>query len=206
MLFNSFWETALFLLANITASLFVAYALAKFRFPGCAFLFAYLIFKQTIPIFGTGAAVFKLKYELGMINNPYAIWFSWMDGFDYSAFILYGGFKSISKSYSESAKLDGANEYQIFSRIMLPQIFPAVLALLITNFVGRWNNYATAQIDLKDFPNLAYGLFLYQKSAVRGDEGVYYAVLIMTALPGVLLYATSQSLIIKNMTVGGLKG
>ncbi|MBR2449516.1 MAG: carbohydrate ABC transporter permease [Clostridia bacterium] len=208
MLWNSVWQTFVFLFVNIAASVLVAYALAKFKFPGRALLYGIMIFTQTIPILGTGGASYKLRFELGMINNPWTIWLGWAVGFDYSAFIFYGAFQSVSNSYAESAELDGANELQIFAKIILPQVFPAILALMVTNFVGRWNDYSTAQIYLSQFPTLGYGLFLYGTGANWSEYGktVYYAALIITALPGVLLYACFQGLIIKNVSVGGLKG
>lgn len=206
MLWNSIWQTAVFLFVNLLSSMLVAYALAKFRFPGKGFLYGLLIFTQTIPIIGTGAAAFKLRYALGMINNPFTIWYSWASGFDYSAFILFGAFLGVSNSYSESAKLDGANEFQIFGRVVFPQVFPVIVALLVTNFVGKWNDYTTSQINLTKYPSLAFGLFTYRKASSYGIKGVYYAATVMTALPGVLLYAIFQNLIIKNVSVGGLKG
>lgn len=208
MLWNSVWQTFLFLMVNLMASAMIAYALAKFRFPGRGFLYGLLIFTQTIPIIGTGAASYKLRYELGMINNPYTIWFYWMNGFDYSAFIMFGTFVGISKSYSESAELDGANELQILLQVMLPQVVPLIVSLMVTNFVARWNDYATAQISLNKYPSLAYGMFLYQLNTNWSKSGkvTYYAALIMTAIPGVLLYALFQNVIIKNVSVGGLKG
>ena len=214
MLFNSVWQTSLYLLINITSSMFVGYNLAKFRFPGKSALYALLIFTQTIPIMGTGAASFKLKYDLNMINNPSTIWLSWAMGFDYSAFILFGSFQGISKSYSESAEIDGANEWQIFFKVIFPQVFPVIVALLVSNFVTKWNDYTMSQITLNKYPNLAYGLYTFEKASIYGNDsimatygnGIYYAALVLTALPGVILYATFQNLIIKNMTVGGLKG
>ena len=189
MLWNSVWQTFVYLFVNIIASVMIAYALARFRFPCRAFLYTLLIFKQTIPIIGTGAAAYKLRYELGMINNPYTIWFYWMNGFDYSAFILYGTFVGISKSYSESAEIDGANELQILLEVMLPQVIPLIIALVVTNFVGRWNDYQTSQISLNKYPSLAYGMYLYQLNSNWSASGkvTYYAALVITALPGVLM-------------------
>ncbi len=208
MLWNSIWQTGIFLLVNIGASTMLSYVLARYRFPGNAFLFAYLIFKQTIPIIGTGAAGFKLYSALGLINNPYAIWISWGDGFDYSAFILYGTFKSISHTYSESAKIDGAGNFRIFSSIIFPIAFPAIVALLVTNFTGMWNNYGVSQISLNQYPSLSYGLFLFQPQALYMEEGetVFYAALVVSALPGLIIYCSMQSLVVKNLAVGGLKG
>lgn len=208
MLWNSIWQTFVYLFVNLAASAMIAYALARYRFPGRGFLYGLLIFTQTIPIIGTGAASYKLRYSLGMINNPYTIWFYWMNGFDYSAFIMFGTFAGISKSYSESASLDGASELQILLKVMLPQVVPLIVALMVTNFVARWNDYATAQISLNKYPSLAYGMFLYQLNSNWSKSGkvTYYAALVMTALPGVLLYAFFQNIIIKNVSVGGLKG
>ena len=208
MLMNSVYQTAVYLVINLGSSMLVAYAITKFRFPGRNFLYGLMIFTQTIPIFGAGAASFKLLYSLNMVNNPTTIWLSWGMGFDYTAFIMYGTFMGVSNSYAESASLDGANEFQIFGRIIFPQIFPVVLALMVTNFVGRWNNYGTSQVYLYDYPNLAYGLYTFEKASLymENAEGIYFAGLIVTALPGILIYTFSQNLIIKNISVGGLKG
>ena len=207
MLFNSVWQTAVFLIVNLASSTIVAYNLAKFRFPGRNFLYGFLIFVQTIPIFGASGADFKLKFSLGMINNPSTIWISWLMGFDYSAFIMFGAFSGISNSYSESAEIDGANEFRIFFSVVLPQAVPALLALMVTNFVTRWNNYELSQILLRDYPSLAYGLFVAWKDInLPLDAGGKYAALVLIAIPGVVLYASMQNLIIKNMNVGGLKG
>ncbi len=208
MLWNSVWQTALYLFVNVLSSTLVAYTTAKFRFPGRRFLYGLMIFTQTIPIIGTGAASYKLRYALGMINNPATIWFCWAVGFDYACFVLYGTFQGISNSYSESAEIDGASEWKILIKVVLPQAFPVIVALLITNFVTRWNDYTTAQISLNHYPNLAYGLYIFQKDSQydSNSRGLYFAALVFTALPGILLYAFFQNFVVKNVSVGGIKG
>ena len=208
MLLNSVWQTFLFLFVNILSSTLVAYTLAKYRFPGRNILFGLMIFTQTIPIVGTGAAGYRLMDALKMINNPALIWLSWAMGFDYAAFIMLGSFQSVSNSYMEAAEIDGASPSQIFFKVMLPQIFPAILAVMVTNFVGKWNDYSTAQIYLNKFPNLAYGAFQFEQASryLANAKGIYYAVLFIVAVPGVLIYAFSQNFIMKNVSVGGIKG
>lgn len=208
MLWNSVWQTAMYLFINLLSSTLVAYTTAKFRFPGRKLLYGLMIFTQTIPIVGTGAASYKLRYAMGMINNPAWIWFYWAMGFDYACFVMYGTFQGISDTYSESAEIDGASELTVLLKVVLPQAFPAIVALLITNFVTRWNDYASAQISLNHYPNLAYGLFLFQKDSQydTNSRGLYYAALVLTAVPGVVLYAVFQNFVIKNVSVGGIKG
>lgn len=208
MLLNSLWQSGMFLFFNLLSSMLLAYALAKFNFPGHGFLYGLLIFVQTIPILGTGAAGYKIRYAMGIINNPWLIWITFSGAFDYSCFILYGTFKGVSKSYSESAEMDGANEFIILGKVVFPQVFPCIVALLVTNFVSIWNDYTTAQLYLNEYPNLAYGMFLFQKDSAYKKDGkaIYFAALIISSLPGIILYSASQNLIIKNMAVGGIKG
>lgn len=211
MFMNSLWATCLFIFVNVASSTMLAYALARFRFPGRNFLYGIVIFIQTVPIMGAGAADFKLRSSLGMVNNPALLWISWAMGFDYTCFILFGIFQGISRSYSESAKLDGATSLQVLLKIMLPQALPAILAMCVTNFTTRWNDYTTFQIYLNKYPNLAFGLFQFANSgsntsAFSGGKLTYYAALLCAAMPVVVVYATSQGLILKNISVGGLKG
>jgi ABC-type maltose transport system permease subunit len=79
---------------------------------------------------------------------------------------------------------------------------------MVTNFVARWNDYSFAQINLTNYPNLAYGMFLYQTGSNWSADGkvVYYASLVMSGIPGIILYACFQGLIVNNISVGGLKG
>ncbi len=209
MFFNSLWSTTLRIVVSTASSTMLAYALARFRFPGRNFLYGVVIFVQTVPIMGAGAADFKLRAALGMVNNPALIWISWAIGFDYTCFILYGTFQGISRSYSESAEIDGASQLQILLQIVFPMAFPAILAMSITSFTGHWDDYGTFQIFLSKYPNLAYGLYQYGNSkqgAFLGGKMTYYAALLCSAMPVIIIYTCSQTLILKNIAVGGLKG
>lgn len=92
MLFNSLWITCVKVVANVMASTFLAYAVARFRFPGRNFLYGLVIFAQIIPIIGTGAASYKLFTQLNFINNPFLMWIAWFGGFDFAFIVLYGTF------------------------------------------------------------------------------------------------------------------
>lgn len=208
MLFNSLWITGVKVTVNIMASVFLAYAVARFRFPGRNFLYAVVIFSQTIPIVGTGAASYKLFTKLNFINNPSLMWIAWFSAFDFAFIVLYGTFRGISPTYSESAKLDGANNLTVLFKIVLPQAFPCIAALAIQESITVWNDYTTSLIYLRDYPNIAYGLFVTEKSIsyVRNARALYSAVVCISMIPVLILYACSQKLILTNMNAGGLKG
>ncbi len=208
MLFNSLWILVVNVTCEILASAMLAYALARYRFPGKEFLYALVIFSQTIPIIGAGAAGFKLRYGLGMVNNPGLIWISWLAGFDFTFIVFYGNFKGISQTYSEAAKMDGAGNWRVLFQIIFPQAFPCIAALAITSATGVWNNYSISMIYLRDYPTLAYGMYLFNTAAnyVEDSRPIYFAATVISCIPVILLYAASQKLILSNMTAGGLKG
>lgn len=208
LLGNTLWIMVVNTFCELVSSILLAYALAKFRFPGSNFLYWLVIFSQTIPIIGAGAASYMLRVKLNMINNPWLIWISWLSAFDFTFIIFYGTFKGVSNSYSEAAKIDGATNIFILFKIMVPQVFPIIVANAITAAVGIWNNYSISMIYLRSYPTLGYGMYLIDKEIylLEGGRPVYFACAIVSALPMVVIYASNLNLILQNMTVGGLKG
>ena len=208
MLFNSLWILVVNVSVNVISSTLLAYALARFRFPGSKFLYAVVIFANTIPIIGAGPAAYKLAVELNMVNNPSTIWLMWAGGFDFAFIVLYGYFKGVSRSYSESAKIDGATNMTILLKVILPQVTPCIAAIAITQATGVWNNYSISMLYMRDYPNLAYGMYLFKDSTflVKDSMPIYFAAAVISSVPVIILYTCSQNLILNNMTTGGLKG
>ena len=211
MLGNTLWIMVVNTAAELLSSFIFAYALAKFRFPGSEFLYWLVILTQTIPIMGAGAAGYKLRVALNMINNPALIWLSWLSAFDFTFIMFYGVLKGVSKSYSEAAKMDGASNLFVMFNVILPQVWPVVLANAITAAMGIWNNYSISMVYLRLYPTLGYGMYLFDYNGqgvylIDGGRPVYFAAAMWSALPMICLYGASQNLILKNMSVGGLKG
>ena len=208
MLVNSLWIVVVKVFVNVASSTMLAYAIAKFRFPGKELLYIIVIFVNTIPIIGSGPAQFRLLNALNMVENPLTIWVSWAAGFDFAFIVLYGYFKGVSPSYSESAYIDGAGELKTFFSIVLPQVIPCLVAIIVTQAIGVWNDYGTVMIYLRKTPNLAYGLYMFNTESmfITNSKPIFFAAAVISALPIIVLYACTQKLIMTNMTAGGLKG
>ena len=141
-----------------------------------------------------------------------------------SVIIVRSYFETLPYGMVESTKIDGANEYMIFGRIMLPVAKPALATIALTNFVGYWNayyeammymdtgNYVTIQLMLqrmldkveyaKEFAASGLG------SAVVEDlpsEGLRMAMCMMTVLPMLLVFPRFQKYFVKGMAVGAVK-
>lgn len=208
MLFNSSWQTFGACLLNVTASVLVAYPISRYNFPGKNLVYGIIIFRITIPIVGSAAAQYKLFRTLDMLNNPKIFWVAWLGGFDMTTLILYGYFSAISKTYSEAAYLDGANRMQVLWYAVLPQAVPCIVALFVNQVIGKWNDYTTSQLYLREYPNLALGLYVFESGSLFVQDGktVYFAAVILAAIPPIILYSAGQKLMLENMSVGGLKG
>ncbi len=207
MFFNSIWISFTTVFCGLTASAIVAYPLAKYRFKLRGFIYGICIFNMTIPVIGSSGSLFKLCVDIGIYNTPFHIILNSFGGFGFNFLILYGFFSNLSWSYAEAVFIDGGGHSTAFFKIMLPQAWPPILTLGIMSFIGAWGDYMTTLLYMPDYPTLASGIYSIQKSMTRnGNYPQYFAGLIVSIIPVIILYASFSDMIMKNFTVGGLKG
>ena len=129
-------------------------------------------------------------------------------GFGFNFFLLYGFFKSVSWSYAEAAKIDGASNFRVFLSIMLPQAKASLFAVGIITFIGNWNDYFTPFMYLRNHQTLAVGIYKLQKSfETKGSNWpIVFAEMVLATLPIIVIFAIFQKTIISNTVAGGLKG
>ena len=208
MTFNSIWMAFGRQILETLASMLVAYPLARYKFIGKNFFYGIIVFRITIPIIGGGGAAYKLLRALNMINNPLNYSLTWFVGFDMHALIMYGYFKNISKEYSEAAFMDGATKFRTLFEVVFPQAWPCILALYISSVMNTWNDYSTSMLYLPKYPNLSYGIYLFQNEVLFIENGtaMFYGAIILSSIVPLALFAGEQKTMLSNMSVGGLKG
>ena len=206
MFFNSAWYTLLSAGGGVLISSFTAYAIAKYRFVGRQLLYGIIIFTMTIPIMGSTGSTLKLLTDLGIYNSPLFM-ITAFGGFGFNFMILYAFFKSLPWSYAEAVFIDGGGHFTAFFKIMLPQAKSSVVTLFIMAAISAWNDYTTPLLYMPDFPTIASGLYEVKEIAMdTGDYPVYYAGLILSIAPVIVLFAFCSDTIMKNFMMGGLKG
>lgn len=206
MFFNSLWYTLGSSIGGALISSFTAYALAKYKFVGRNAIYAVIIFTMTIPIMGSTGSTLKLLSAIGIYNSPLML-LTALGGFGFNFLILYGFFKSLPWSYAEAVFIDGGSHFTAFFRIMLPQARPAMITLIIMAWISAWNDYSSPLLYMPDFPTIASGLYKVQEKAVDiGDLPLYYAGLTLSVIPVIVLFSCCSDTIMKNFTMGGLKG
>lgn len=192
---------------NLFGNMQIAYILAKFKSRFTNFLWAYMIVMMFIPLGPSLVVSLKFAKWLGYWDN---LWFYCLWGwgsFGGNTLLLYGSFKGIPDAYGEAAKIDGAGPFRIFFSIYVPQIFPMLATLFILSMMGCWSDYMTTVIWLPSFPTLGYGLYYFRESAsLKGiSQPIVLAAYLITALLSMILYLSTQNLILTRMTVGTLK-
>ena len=185
----------------------VSYVISKYKFKGRNFIYSVAIFAMTMPIIGNMASGIKLRAAFGIYDNLLAVFFTAGAGaFGFNFLMLYAFFKSVPWSYAEAVFIDGGNHFTVFFRIMLPLAMPMVTTLFILSAIAGWNDYTTPMLYFPSFPNVAMGLYMASQTLTRGDMSTYYAALAITTVPVVALFAGFSDKIMKNYSIGGLKG
>lgn len=207
MFFNSIWYCLFVVGGQVLMSCFTGYIMAKYQFKLKELIFALAIFSMTIPIVGSMASALKLAYALGLYNTPFLTLLSSLSGFGFNFMVMYGYFKNISWSYAEAMFLDGGDDFTAFFKVMLPQAKMAIVTISIVSFISAWNMYEDPLIYLPDYPTMAAGLYRLQKTVTRtGDMPKYFAGIMVSIIPVITIYTGFSGVIMKNFSVGGLKG
>lgn len=207
MIFNSIWYVGIGLLFSMFWHSITAYIFAKFKFKGREFIYGCAIFSMTVPIVGSSAAMYKLVSALGLYNTgPLFLMVTSCGGFGSTFLILYGIFKNISWSYAEAVYMDGGGDNTVFFKIMLPQAAPAVAAMAVSTAISMWNNYGNPLMYLPSSPTVASGLYTLSLYMSRHGKPLYYAGLIISVIPVLIVYGIMSGSMMKNLSIGGLKG
>lgn len=208
MFFNTVFFVVSFSFGAMSSSIMTAYVLSRFRFLGRGFLYGLAVTIQVIPVFGTLGASYQVLNTLGMVDNIWLLWISGANGFTFTFLIVFSYFENIDTAYSEAAKVDGAGNFTIFIKIMVPMVMPAVMTMWLSNFIALWNDYSTPLIFLPNHPTLSTGIYNLKSltAYIEGGVTTYFAAVVLAMIPILLLFATFQKKIFKINVDGGIKG
>lgn len=208
MFWNSLWMTAVSGALGVFVPTVVAYCLSKYKFKGRNFLYGTAIFSMIMPIIGNMGAAYQFWGETGLFDTPMFIIISGLGGLGGMHFlIMYGFFKNVPWDYAEAIFIDGGNDFTVFFRIMLPQAFSMLLLFFVMNFMGGWNAYMNYLLMMPGYPTLATGMYLVSSTLERtGQMPVYYAALIVSMIPLLVLFLIFSDQIFSKVSISGLKG
>ncbi len=128
-------------------------------------------------------------------------------GLPMSVFLYTGFLKSIPRELDESARLDGCDCFQLFTKIIFPLLKPMTVTVFIINFMNVWNDFGTTIYFLNTSKNYTLPLTIYNFFGVHSSEwNLIFANVFMVSLPVIIIYFLAQKQIVAGMTAGAVKG
>ena len=207
MLFTSILYSVLVSATGILNQAMVAYAVTKYNFKLKKIMYTTAIVVMFIPIVGSLPAKVAIMDFLHLKGSIIGVCFlnSTYTGIYFLVFCA--TFSSISSTYAEAAKIDGAGHLTIFIKIMLPLVANTLFAVFILQFIANWNDYYTPMIFLSSRPTIAYALFEFKRySESDTPTSLKLSASIFTCIPIIILFIIFRNKIMGNISIGGIKG
>ncbi len=208
-IFNTLWRT----IGSVTIGIFftacTSYVTCKYcnQFKWLNHIYTFVVTIMIVPILGSTAAAYEINHNILQIaNKPWLWWITWTSGIGFGFLMQYSAWKSLSWNYAEAAFIDGASNFQVFFKIMMPMVKPILTALFVVNFISGWGEYMTTIMYMDEWPSLGYMIYSLQSRAQYFGMPMYFAVIMISLIPTVGIFIAFQETIMQNMTTGGLKG
>lgn len=206
MFFNSIWYTAVVVIEGVFFSACTGYSLSKYKFKCKNLIYTVAVVSMTIPVVGTLPASFRLSAALRIYDTPLQPIVTCAGGFGFNFLIMYAFFKNMPWSYAEAVFMDGGNDFIAFFKVMLPMAVGPIVTLSIIASISCWNDYTSIILFMPSYQTVASGLYYVQLTMFDKFPTIYYAALFISMVPVIVVFAIFSEQIMKNMSVGGLKG
>lgn len=205
--FNSVLITLPTVILVVMLASAAGYAFAKIEFPGRNLVFYIFLFGLTIPVFALLVSLYFTMNSLGLTDTRWGVVFAETAlGIPLGIFIMRQFFRDVPDDYLDVARIDGANEFQIYTRIMLPMARPALSALAIFTFMSTWNAFTLPYLLLSsDAKRPIPVAMIYFQDRYTADYGLMFAAIIISVIPTALIYSAFQRHFVQGLTSGSLK-
>ena len=205
---NTMIIVVLNILAVVLTSSFCAYGFARIRFPGRDFWFGIVMATLFLPYAILIVPQFIIFSRLGWVDTflPLTVPL-FFGGGAFNIFLLRQFFRTIPEELADAARIDGASEFGIYWRIMLPLSKPALITVGIFQFLASWNDLLGPIVFLRSQENftIAVGLASFQSQLSNSWDLLMAASTAMT-IPVIILFFLAQRYFIQGIVMTGLKG
>ncbi|MFP8916376.1 carbohydrate ABC transporter permease [Enterococcus innesii] len=186
---------------------FSAFAYSRLHFRGKNVLFSFLLATMMFPSVVNLIPLYKIVDIFGWVNTPLAMIVPGAAGV-FNIFLVKQFMDNIPKDFDEAAQIDGASEFTIFTRIILPLIKPVLLVVSLFSFTGSWNDFLWPSIVFNDIEKMPItsGLRLLQ-GMYQAQPTLLMAGALIAIIPTFLLYLFAQKYFLQSMSLSvGVKG
>ncbi len=204
-LFNSIFVSSMRVLITLFTSSFAGYIFAKYQFKGRNLAFGMIFMQIMIPMQVVMIPNYLLVVKLGLIDSLWALIIpAFVDA--YGIFMMKQFIEAMPAELMDAARIDGASELGIYTRIILPQMGPPLASLGIFTFMATWNDYLWPLIVLTSPEKRTIPLLVvWFQTAHTSNQGLILAASILTLLPIFFVYIFLQRWIVDQATSSAFK-
>jgi len=214
-----FWNSLKIALITDVLSLSIttiaAYAFSRFRFRGRQTLLKAILLIQVFPALLALVATFLMISQIGDVipafglNTHASLILVYLGGaMGINIWLMKGFLDTIPRDIDESAMVEGATDWQIFTRLILPLLRPILVVIAILNYIATYSEFILARVLLKGSEQytLMVGLQVFAGAQFNQRWGVFAAGVLIGALPIMIIYLILQDQIVGGLTQGAVKG
>ena len=201
--YNTIFITVFGVAGHVLFGALAAYPLAKQKFPGKAFINQLIVYSLMFSGLVTMVPNYLVISWLGLIDTPFSIIItSW--GFTLGLFLMRQFMVTIPTELLEAARMDGAGEYRIFFKVVMPLVKPAWLTVIILLFQQLWSTDGGAFIFTENLKPLSFALQQIVAGGIARTGASAAVALLMLIVP-ITVFIISQTKIIDTMAHSGIK-
>ena len=208
MFVNSIIVTSSSVILIITLSIFAAFGFSHYKFPLKESVYNIMIASVAMPAQVLLIPLFYILLYMGILNTYQAVILAYA-GFliPIGILILRMFFEQIPKELSEAAIVEGASDFQLLTRVLLPLAKPAIATCVILLFLDTWNEFVYAMVFMQDssIHTIPVALAKIGTSRYQISIGTYSAAIMITVIPVLTIFAIFQRWFIAGITMGALK-
>lgn len=206
---NTVFLAAATVLLSLTAAVPAAYCFSRRYFPGRRMILKGLVLLNSFPAILSMFAIYRLLRPMGLVNTRAGLILVYTGTMAvFSLWNTKGYFDTIPPEIEEAARIDGATDFQIVRKIVLPLAKPSIITTALQVLIYVWNEYiyATTFLTGEQKYTLAAGLNALQATEMTGSWPVFSAAAITVSLPVLIIFFLCQKYMTSGLTAGGVKG
>jgi len=192
---------------EVFVSTLAGYSFARIRFPGRNVVFAMLLSTMMIPGVVTMIPAFTLFRYLDWIDSWKPLIVPLMFGSSFAIFLCRQFFATLPEELADAGKIDGANQFQIYWGIYLPQARPVIATLAVLGFIARWNDYLGPLIYVRSAEKYPIALMLTTLNTMYEKQWtLLMAGSVIALIPIIVLFVSLQRYFVGSIALTGIKG
>ena len=186
----------------------MGYMVAKFNNVVSKFLYGLVIITMIIPIVGNQPSMIKVLDGLNLFDTIYGTWIMRAHFLNMYFLVFLATFKSLPTSYMEAAYIDGASEWRVMLRIMMPLVKTIFFTVMLLVFVELWNDYGTPLIYMQSYPTMAYRVYILTVNVGTETANMPFkmAACALLIIPTTTIFIVFKDKLMGNLSMGGIKG